>query len=74
MYLEERKNHQDKDAISLYLKEVRKVPLLTPEEEVALAKKAKKNKKARKKLIRSNLRLVVNIAKRYLWWRRVTLA
>jgi len=66
MYLEEKKNHQDKDAISLYLKEVRKVPLLTPEEEVALAKKAKKNKKARKKLIRSNLRLVVNIAKRYL--------
>ncbi len=66
MYLEDEKNGQGKDAISLYLKEVRKVPLLTSEEELALAKKATKSCESRKKLIRANLRLVVNIAKRYL--------
>ena len=62
-----RENHcQDKDTISLYLKEIRKVPLLSPEEELELARKAKKSREARKKLIRANLRLVINIAKRYL--------
>lgn len=66
MDAEEEKNGQDKDAISLYLKEVRKVPLLTPEEELKLARKAKRSREARKKLIQANLRLVINIAKRYL--------
>jgi RNA polymerase primary sigma factor len=57
---------RDKDAISLYLKEIRKVPLLTPQEELTLARKAERSREARRKLIRANLRLVVNIAKRYL--------
>lgn len=62
----ERERGQDKDMISLYLMEIRKVPLLTFEEELELAKKAKRSRDARKKLIQANLRLVVNIAKRYL--------
>jgi RNA polymerase primary sigma factor len=42
------------------------LPLLTPEEEKSLAEKVKKgNKKARQKMIKSNLRLVINIAKKY---------
>ena len=54
------------DPVRMYLKEIGMVPLLTPEEELALAKKkAKGSKEAEQKLIEANLRLVVNIAKRY---------
>lgn len=54
------------DAIKLYLKDIKNIPLLTAEEELDIAKKIKKgNKPARAKMIRSNLRLVINIAKRY---------
>ena len=54
------------DSIRLYLKDIKKLPLLTPEEEIDLANKIKKgDKKARHKMIQSNLRLVINIAKRY---------
>lgn len=54
------------DAIKLYLRDIRDLPLLTPEEEKELARKVKKgNKKARQKMIKSNLRLVINIAKKY---------
>jgi len=54
------------DSIRLYLKDIKKIPLLTPEEEVALAIRIKRgDKKARAKMIQSNLRLVINIAKRY---------
>ncbi|MCX5776461.1 MAG: sigma-70 family RNA polymerase sigma factor [Candidatus Firestonebacteria bacterium] len=52
--------------IRIYLKEISNFPLLSAEEEVRLFKLAdKKNKKAKILLINSNLRLVVNIAKRY---------
>ena len=55
------------DSIKAYIKELRKIPLLTAEEEIELAKKIKKgDKKAQEKMIRSNLRLVINIAKRYI--------
>lgn len=55
------------DAIQNYLKEIGKYPLLTFKEEKDLAKKlAKGDGEARKKLIHSNLRLVVSIAKKYL--------
>jgi len=55
------------DTIKIYLREISAIPLLTPEEEVALAKKVeKKNAAAREKMIESNLRLVVSIAKRYM--------
>ena len=49
-----------------YLDEIRQTPLLKPEEERELARKVKKgDKDARERMIRSNLRLVVSIAKRY---------
>ncbi|MBU4346750.1 MAG: sigma-70 family RNA polymerase sigma factor [Candidatus Omnitrophica bacterium] len=55
------------EALRTYLKEIKNIPLLTSEEEVALDKKIKQgNEQARKKMIRSNLRLVINIAKRYM--------
>lgn len=55
-----------KSALQLYLNEIHKIPLLTPEEEKILVNKvAKGEKDAREKLIKSNLRLVVSIAKNY---------
>lgn len=55
-----------KDAINLYLRDIGAIPLLSREEEAALAKKARRgNRKAKEKLVKSNLRLVVAIAKRY---------
>lgn len=54
------------DAVQMYLKEIGKTPLLTPEEEKELAKRIEKgDEAARKKLIQANLRLVVSIAKRH---------
>ncbi len=54
------------DSIKLYLKAIKDIPLLTPEQEKSLARKIKRgNSKAKKKMIQSNLRLVINIAKRY---------
>ncbi len=54
------------DPIRLYLKDIKNLPLLTPEEEIYLAKRIKKGDNfARHKMIQSNLRLVINIAKRY---------
>jgi RNA polymerase primary sigma factor len=54
------------DPIRLYLKDIKNLPLLTAEEEISLAKRIKRGDKlARAKMIQSNLRLVINIAKRY---------
>jgi len=54
------------DAIKLYLKDIRDLPLLTAVEEKELAIKIEKgSKKARQIMIQSNLRLVINIAKKY---------
>jgi len=54
------------DAVQMYLKEIGRTPLLTSKEEKELAKRIEKGDEgARKKLIQSNLRLVVSIAKRY---------
>lgn len=54
------------DSISNYLKEVRKIDLLTPEEEVELTKRiAEGDKRAQDKLVSSNLRFVISIAKEY---------
>ena len=58
--------HYD-DAIKHYLREIQKTSLLTPEEEKALARRIDLgDKAARDKMIESNLRLVVKIAKRYI--------
>ena len=54
-------------ALKSYFREIRTIPLLTPQDEIDLNKKIKKgDEKARKKMIQSNLRLVINIAKRYI--------
>jgi len=56
----------DVDSVQMYLKEIGKTDLLSSEEEIELAKRIeKKDEEAREKLIKSNLRLVVSIAKRY---------
>ena len=54
------------DSVRLYLREIGKIPLLTPEEEADLAQRiVKGDKKAKDKMVESNMRLVVSIAKRY---------
>ena len=54
------------DPVRMYLKEIGKVPLLSPDEEIELAKKIELgDEAAKKKLAEANLRLVVSIAKRY---------
>lgn len=54
------------DPVRMYLKEIGKVPLLTAEEEIELAKRMEQgDEKAKKRLAEANLRLVVSIAKRY---------
>ncbi len=54
------------DPVRMYLKEIGKIPLLTAEEEIELAKGMEAgDEEAKKKLAEANLRLVVSIAKRY---------
>lgn len=54
------------DPVRMYLKEIGRVPLLTAEEEVELAKRIEQgDEEAKKRLAEANLRLVVSIAKRY---------
>lgn len=54
------------DSIQMYLREIGKVPLLSSEEEIELAKRKEKgDKEAEKKIIEANLRLVVSIAKKF---------
>lgn len=72
--LEKEKDYIDKimnevsidDPVKMYLKDIGRVPLLMPEEEIELAKRMLDgNEEAKKKLSEANLRLVVSIAKRY---------
>ncbi len=54
------------DPVKVYLKEIGRVPLLTPEEEIELAIRISNNdQQAKQRLAEANLRLVVSIAKRY---------
>lgn len=54
------------DPVRMYLKEIGVYPLLSPEEELELAKrKADGDEEAKERLVKANLRLVVSIAKRY---------
>ena len=54
------------DPVRMYLKEIGKVPLLTPDEEIALAMRmAEGDEEAKRRMAEANLRLVVSIAKRY---------
>lgn len=57
---------EDENILSIYLKEINKIPLLTRGEEDKYARLAAHgNKHAKEKLIRANLRFVVNVAKKY---------
>lgn len=61
------KHGESLDPIKKYLKEIGRTPLLTFEQEIELAKKNEKgDEDAKERLIKSNLRLVVSIAKKYL--------
>jgi RNA polymerase primary sigma factor len=58
--------NNDDNILSIYLKEINKVPLLTREEEKDYARRAAKGETlAKNKLIQGNLRFVVNVAKKY---------
>jgi RNA polymerase primary sigma factor len=58
--------HREADPVREYLREIGRVPLLTAEEEVALAKRIERGDPAAKRhLIEANLRLVVSVARRY---------
>lgn len=61
-----RSQPERKDALQLYLREIGEVKLLTPDEEIALARRIKRgDKRAREQMIKANLRLVVKIARDY---------
>ena len=55
---------RDEDDIRQYLREIREIPRLTPEEERALARRcAQGDEEAIRKMVNANLRLVVSVAK-----------
>lgn len=56
------------DSVKIYLQQIGKIPLLTPEEELAVARDIKEHNSDRSKeiLVNANLRLVVSIAKKYI--------
>jgi len=63
----EKKKSEGLDPVLVYLKEIGEIPSLSPEEEIELAKRIEKgDKKAKEKLIKANLKLVVSIAKKYI--------
>ncbi len=60
------KSYEDENILSIYLKEINKIPLLTREEEDDYARRAAKGEKAAiDALVKGNLRFVVNVAKKY---------
>ena len=57
---------RDENILAMYLNEINKIPMISHEEEVELAQKAQAgNTAAKNKLVNSNLRFVVNVAKKY---------
>jgi RNA polymerase primary sigma factor len=61
-----RNYYSDENILSMYLKEINRIPLLSREEEESAAREAVKgNQAAQHKLINANLRFVVNVAKKY---------
>jgi len=57
---------EDANILSMYLKEINRIPLMTREEELIVARQALTgNETARKRMIEANLRFVVNVAKKY---------
>lgn len=63
---EGRETYFQDDSVKAYLKEIGRIPLLTPEEELSLAIRMEEgDEAAREKMISSNLRLVISVARRY---------
>jgi len=61
-----RSSRDDENVLSIYLKEINKIPLLTREEETHYATLAEQGSEmAKQKLVQANLRFVVNVAKKY---------
>jgi RNA polymerase primary sigma factor len=61
-----RNSNSDENVLSLYLKEINRIPLLTREEEETVARAAAQgSREAQHKLVNANLRFVVNVAKKY---------
>jgi len=59
-------NLADLDSLGLYLREIRRIPVLTPAQEIALARRVKDGDQAAlDELVRHNLRFVVSVAKQY---------
>jgi len=57
------------NSLSIYLGEISRIPLLTPSEEIRIARLARKgDPEARRQIIVANLRLVVSVAKKYLYY------
>ena len=68
MFIRERRELDagEADALDLYLRDIRRIALLSPREEIELAKRIERGDlDAKHRLIEANLRLVVSIAKRY---------
>lgn len=64
--LEDIKEEVDSSSLSIYLKEISKIPLLTRKEEIELAYMARNgDREAKDKIIKANLRFVVNVARKY---------
>lgn len=61
-----RSSKDDENVLSIYLREINKIPLLTRDEETHFARRAERGDKfAKDKLVQANLRFVVNVAKKY---------
>lgn len=59
-------DEENEDSIQVYLREIGKIPRLSPKEEIELAKRKDKNdKEAFRRFVEANLRLVVSVAKKY---------
>jgi len=66
MKLSKKNNSRENQSLDKYLQEIGEVPLLSPEEEIHLARKIKKNdQKSLERLTKANLRFVVSVAKQY---------
>ena len=67
MYNRNKPNYEaETNSLATYLKEINKIPLLTADEEIKYAKLAEKGDEyAKNMLVNSNLRFVVNVAKKY---------
>ena len=61
-----RSSRDDENVLSIYLREINKIPLLTREEETRYATRAENgDPEAKTKMVQANLRFVVNVAKKY---------